>query len=77
MAEAILKDKKKILPCAAYLEGEYGIEGLFIGVPEKLGEGSIEEIIQIRLTKEEDEALQLSAAAVRGLVDDMKRLKKS
>jgi len=77
MAEAILKDKKKVLPCAAYLEGEYGIDGLFIGVPVKLGEAGIEEIIEIRLTKDEDEALQLSAAAVRGLVDDMKRLQAS
>ncbi len=75
MSEAILLDKKKILPCAAYLEGEYGIQDLFIGVPVKLGEAGVEEIIQIRLTEEEDKALQLSAAAVQGLVDDMKRLK--
>jgi len=76
MAEAILMDKKKILPCAAHLQGEYGIDGLFIGVPVKLGEKGVEEIVEIRLTTEEDEALQLSAAAVKGLVDDMKRLKK-
>src|SRR5579864_8068237 len=57
MAEAILKDKKKILPCAAYLEGEYGIKGLFVGVPVKLGEKGIEQIIQIRLTPEEQAAL--------------------
>jgi len=75
MAEAVLLDKKKILPCAAYLEGEYGIRDLFIGVPVKLGEAGVEEILQIRLTEEEDKALQLSAAAVQGLVDDMKRLK--
>ncbi len=74
MSEAILLDKKKILPCAAYLEGEYGIRDLFIGVPVKLGEAGVEEIVQIRLTEEEDKALQLSAAAVQGLVDDMKRL---
>lgn len=77
MAEAILLDKKKILPCAALLQGEYGIQDLFIGVPVKLGEAGVEEIVQIRLTEEEDKALQLSAAAVQGLVDDMKRLKKS
>ncbi len=75
MAEAILKDKKKILPCAAYLEGEYGIQGLFIGVPVKLGAQGIEEIIEIKLTEEERAALQHSADAVKGLVDDMKRLR--
>jgi malate dehydrogenase len=75
MAEAILKDKKKILPCAAYLEGEYGINNLFIGVPVKLGETGIEEVIEIELTNEEKAALDNSAAAVQGLVDDIKRLK--
>jgi malate dehydrogenase len=76
MAEAILKDKKKILPCAAYLEGEYGINDLFIGVPVKLGENGIEEVIEIELTEEEKKALENSAAAVQRLVDDIKRLKK-
>ncbi|MBW2094418.1 MAG: malate dehydrogenase [Deltaproteobacteria bacterium] len=75
MAEAILKDKKMILPCAAYLQGEYGINDLFIGVPVKLGAQGIEEIIEITLTAEEEKALKDSAAAVEGLVDDMKRLK--
>jgi malate dehydrogenase len=74
MAEAILRDKKKILPCAAYLEGEYGIHDLFIGVPVKLGENGAEEIIEIRLTDAEREALARSADAVRKLVEDMKRL---
>ncbi len=64
MTESILKDKKKILPCAAYLEGEYGINDLFIGVPVKLGKNGIEEIIQISLTDDEKEALQKSADAV-------------
>jgi malate dehydrogenase len=73
MAEAILKDKKKILPCAAYLEGEYGINGLFVGVPVKLGERGIEEIIQINLSTEERAALQRSAAAVQELVQVMGR----
>ena len=64
MAEAILKDKKKILPCAAYLQGEYGISDLFIGVPVKLGAEGIEEIIQITLSDDEQAALQKSADAV-------------
>ena len=68
MVEAILKDKKKILPCAAYLEGEYGINGLFVGVPVKLGAGGAEEIIEIKLTPEENAALQKSAGSVRELV---------
>jgi malate dehydrogenase len=67
MAEAILKDKKKILPCAAYLEGEYGIEGYFIGVPCKLGAAGLEQIIEIKLSTEEDAALKNSAAAVKEL----------
>src|SRR5204862_6810759 len=68
MAEAILKDKKKILPCAAYLEGEYGIKGLYVGVPVKLGAKGIEQIIQIKLTPEEQTALNKSADAVQELV---------
>jgi malate dehydrogenase len=72
MVEAIIRDKKKILPCAAYLEGEYGINGLFVGVPVKLGAGGIEEIIQINLTTEERAALQKSAAAVQELVSLLK-----
>ncbi len=68
MVEAILKDKKKILPCAAYLEGEYGIRGLFVGVPCKLGAKGLEEIIQIKLTADEQAALQKSADAVKELV---------
>jgi len=74
MAEAILKDKKKILPCAAMLSGEYGINDLYIGVPVKLGKNGIEEVIEIKLTDEESKALNNSADAVRTLVEDMKRL---
>lgn len=74
MAEAILKDKKKILPCVTYLQGEYGIQNLFIGVPVKLGSAGVEEIIEITLAPEEHEALQKSAQAVQELVDDLKRL---
>ncbi|MCU0594169.1 MAG: malate dehydrogenase [Desulfobacterota bacterium] len=76
MAEAILKDKKKILPCAAYLEGEYGIKNLFIGVPVKLGAAGVEQIIEIKLNEDEQKALQSSAESVRKLVEDMKRLSK-
>ncbi|HUB00779.1 MAG TPA: malate dehydrogenase [Terracidiphilus sp.] len=67
MVEAILKDKKKILPCAAYLQGEYGIEGYYIGVPCKLGAAGLEKIFEIKLTPEEDAALKKSAAAVKEL----------
>ena len=68
MVEAILKDKKKILPCAAYLEGEYGINGLFVGVPVKLGARGVEQIIEIKLLPDEKAALDKSAASVRELV---------
>jgi malate dehydrogenase len=74
MAESILKDKKKILPCAAYLQGEYGIQDLFIGVPVKLGAAGIEEIIEITLTEEEQQALQKSAEAVQELKNVLKTL---
>ena len=75
MAEAILKDKKKILPCAAYLQGEYGIQDLYIGVPVKLGAGGAEEIIEITLTEEEQQALKKSADSVQELKDLLKTLK--
>jgi malate dehydrogenase len=68
MVEAILKDKKKILPCAAYLEGEYGIKGLYVGVPVKLGAKGIEQIIEIKLTPQEKTELDRSANAVKELV---------
>src|SRR6266704_92749 len=67
MVEAILKDKKKIVPCAAYLQGEYNIRNLFVGVPCKLGAAGLEKIIEIKLTPEEDAALKKSAAAVKEL----------
>jgi len=69
MVEAILKDKKKILPCAVYLQGEYGINGLYVGVPVKLGEKGVEQIIEIKLTSEEQAALNRSADAVKELCD--------
>jgi len=68
MVEAILKDKKKILPCAVYLEGEFGIHGLFVGVPVKLGAKGVEQIIEVNLTPDEKAALDKSAASVRELV---------
>ena len=72
MVETILKDKKKILPCSVYLQGEYGINDLFVGVPVKLGARGIEQIIQITLTPEENAALKKSAGAVKELVDVIK-----
>src|SRR6266699_1930310 len=69
MIEAILLDKKKILPCSVYLQGEYGTQNLFVGVPCKLGARGLEEIIQIKLTPEEDAAFKKSAGAVKELVD--------
>jgi malate dehydrogenase len=69
MVNAILKDKKKILPCATYLEGEYGIKGVFLGVPVKLGSQGIEEIIEIKLLPEEREGLNKSIKAVQELID--------
>ena len=72
MVEAILKDKKKILPCAAYLEGQYKTTGLYVGVPVKLGRGGVEAIIEITLTPDEQAAFDKSAAAVRELVEKLK-----
>jgi malate dehydrogenase len=72
MVESILKDKKKVLPCAAYLEGEYGCNGIFLGVPVKLGERGIEKIYEITLTADEKTALAKSAAAVHELVEVLK-----
>jgi malate dehydrogenase len=72
MVEAILKDKKKILPCAAYLEGEYGIEGLYVGVPCKLGARGLEQIIQLNLSVEERTELLKSASAVKELTAALK-----
>ena len=75
MVEAVLLDKKRILPCCVYLEGEYGINGLCVGVPVKLGAGGMEQIIQINLTDEEKAALRKSAATVQELVDVMRQAK--
>jgi malate dehydrogenase len=72
MVESILKDKKKILPCSVFLQGEYGIRDLFVGVPVKLGARGLEQIIQITLTAEEEAALKKSAGAVKELVEVIK-----
>ena len=74
MVDAIALDKRRILPCAALLNGEYGVDGLFIGVPVILGRNGIEQILEISLTDQEQAQLQHSADAVQGLVDDMARL---
>jgi malate dehydrogenase len=71
MIDSILLDKKMIMPCAVYLEGEYGVDGLYVGVPAKLGAGGVEEVIQLELTDEERTALQKSADSVRELVGVM------
>jgi malate dehydrogenase len=72
MVEAILKDKKKILPCAAYLDGQYGVKGLYVGVPVKLGRSGVEQVIEITLTPLEQAAFDKSAASVRELVEKLK-----
>jgi malate dehydrogenase len=72
MVECILKDKKKILPCSVFLQGEYGVRDLFVGVPVKLGARGLEQIVEIKLTAEEDAALKKSAGAVKELVDVIK-----
>ena len=69
MVENILKDTKKILPCSVFLQGEYGLKDLFVGVPVKLGARGVEQIIEIKLTAEEDAALKKSAGAVKELTD--------
>jgi malate dehydrogenase len=72
MVDAIILDKQNILPCAAYLDGEYGINGVFVGVPAKLGKNGMEQIIEIKLTPEEEAALKKSVDAVRELIEIMK-----
>ncbi len=72
MVDSILRDRKKVLPCAAYLEGEYGIRNLFVGVPVKLGGKGVEQILEIRLSEAENAALQQSASAVKELVGKLK-----
>ncbi len=75
MAEAILKDKKRIMPCCAYLEGEYGVDGYYLGVPCKLGGGGVEAVMELDLTKEEEAALSASVLEVEQLVETVDALK--
>lgn len=72
MVDAILKDKKKIVPCCALLEGEYGVNGLYVGVPAKLGSKGVEEVVQLKLTEDEKKVFEKSVTAVKTLVDVMK-----
>ena len=71
MSESVLRDQKRIRPCAAYLDGEYGVSGIYVGVPVKLGGSGVEEIIEIELTPSEQKALEQSAASVRELVEEL------
>nr|MBA3450934.1 malate dehydrogenase [Chloroflexia bacterium] len=74
MIDSILLDKRRVLPCSVYLQGEYGIDGLFVGVPVKLGHGGVRQVIPLSLLPEELAALKQSAAAVKDLVEAMDRL---
>jgi malate dehydrogenase len=73
MVDSICLDEKRVLPCTAYLEGEYGIKGLYMGAPTKLGAGGAEEVVVLKLTADEKKMLRASAAAVREVVDILKR----
>jgi malate dehydrogenase len=73
MVDAIMLDEKRVLPCTAYLDGEYGVRGLYMGVPAKLGAGGIEEIVRLKLTADEKRMFRESAAAVRDVVGVLKK----
>jgi malate dehydrogenase len=74
MAESYLNDQKRILPCATYLDGEYGVKGLFVGVPVVIGGGGIEKVIELKLTPEEKHAFDKSVESVQKVIDEMKQL---
>jgi malate dehydrogenase len=74
MVECVVRDKMRILPCSAYLRGQYGIEGLFVGVPVKLGKDGVEEILELNLSKEENEALKTSAAGVKAIIEKLEEM---
>ena len=74
MAEAYLKDKKRVLPCAAYLKGQYGVKGVYVGVPTVLGAGGVEKIIEVNLNRSEQSAFNKSVGAVEGLIDVCKKI---
>ena len=75
MVECVIRDKMRILPCSAYLRGEYGIEGLFVGVPVKLGKNGVEQIVELSLTKEEHDALNASAASVKSVIEKLEEMR--
>ncbi|MPY69720.1 MAG: malate dehydrogenase [Alphaproteobacteria bacterium] len=75
MAEAYLKDKKRVLPCCAYLNGQYGVKGLYVGVPVVIGAGGVEKVIEIKLNAAEKKEFDASVGAVRGLVDVVRRMR--
>jgi len=74
MAEAFLKDQKRVLPCAAYCEGQFGLKSMYVGVPTVIGAGGIERIVEIKLTKDEQSMFDNSVEAVKGLVDACKAI---
>ncbi len=74
MVECVVRDKMRILPCSAYLRGQYGIDGLFVGVPVKLGKDGVEEVVELNLNKEERESLANSAAGVKGIIEKLEEL---
>jgi malate dehydrogenase len=76
MAESYLKDKKRVLPCAAYLNGQYGVKGLYVGVPVVIGAGGVERVVEIDLNKAEKSMFDKSVAAVRGLIDVVRKLQR-
>jgi malate dehydrogenase len=77
MAESYLKDKKRVLPCAAHLSGQYGVNGLYVGVPVVIGAGGVEKIVEISMNSEEKAAFDKSVAAVKGLMETMHSLMKA
>ena len=77
MAESYLKDKKRVMPCAAWLSGEYGVRGMYVGVPVVIGTNGVERIIEIKMNAAEKKEFNASVKAVKGLVDVVKRMQKS
>ena len=75
MADSYLKDKKRVLPCAAYLDGQYGVRDLYVGVPVVIGAGGVERVVEIELNKTEQKEFKSSVGSVRSLVNAVKRLK--
>ena len=76
MAESHLKDKKRVLPCAAYLDGQYGVKGLYVGVPVVIGAGGVERVVEIALDGAEKALFDKSVSAVRGLIDEVRKIQR-